>query len=95
MPLGSRRNSSPDVCVDKGLSLASNFIYIYTRHVLCVSEQFMFCVCAWFPAVFLIMLPLFAVSSILAFLLLREMQKEEKKSAKKGNKGALLLLGMV
>ena len=40
--------------------------------------------CLISPAVFLIMLPLFAVSSILAFLLLREMQKEEKKNAKKG-----------
>ena len=36
-------------------------------------------------SVFLIMLPLFAISGVLAFLLLREMQKEEKKSAKKGN----------
>ena len=37
-----------------------------------------------FSAVFLMMLPLFLVSSVLAYFLLREMQKEEKKSAKKG-----------
>ena len=42
-------------------------------------------------AVFLIMLPLFAISGVLAFLLLREMQKEEKKSAKKGNETFPLL----
>ena len=35
-------------------------------------------------AVFLILLPLFIVSSVLAFFLLREMNRQEKKNAKKG-----------
>ena len=44
------------------------------------------CVCSYhiYTAVFMILLPMFLVSSVLAFLLLRDMQKQDKKNAKKG-----------